>query len=198
MSKAADILLSVGILAGGKSRRFGSPKGLLVVDGKRMIDRMLDLASALSDDVYLSIGNDNHYPDLNIPLIADHYHDCGPIGGLHALMSAVSTPWLAILPCDMPYLTASVYQQLLQSAGTNEPVVACSKAGLEPLVSLWPKATIEAIEASVKARRFSLQGLCRNLQCRKVTIEQAGAGQPSPFLNINRPEDVPDESKAPS
>ena len=58
--------LSAGILAGGKSSRFGSPKGLQKVGDKSMIETAATLAAKLSDKVYLSIGAEELYQDLEL------------------------------------------------------------------------------------------------------------------------------------
>jgi molybdopterin-guanine dinucleotide biosynthesis protein A len=62
------------ILAGGKSVRFGCPKGLATVCGRSIIDKLIeDIRAARIDNIYLSISEPDLYPGMELPVIRDRY-----------------------------------------------------------------------------------------------------------------------------
>lgn len=63
---------SAVLLCGGGSRRFaGGDKALARVGGRRSIDRVLDAARALTDDIVLACGPTPRYAELGWPLALD-------------------------------------------------------------------------------------------------------------------------------
>ena len=86
---------SVAILAGGDARRFGGrDKSALVVDGRTILERQIAELSAVTNDLRVIRREDDLVPG------------CGPLGGLHAALTAAGGDTLLLFACDMPYFTA--------------------------------------------------------------------------------------------
>src|ERR1700722_19088499 len=95
---------SAAILAGGRATRFGGrDKSALLVDGRTILDRQLAELSALTTDLLIvggadagvarrleaSRGHERAAPDATAPrVIMDLVPGCGPLGGLHAALTA--------------------------------------------------------------------------------------------------------------
>src|SRR5471030_1647054 len=91
---------SAAILAGGQATRLGGrDKSALVVEGVTMLDRQLAALAPLTDDVMIVGGAK--------ATISDIVPGCGPLGGLHAALTAARGNALALVACDMPYLTSA-------------------------------------------------------------------------------------------
>ncbi|MEL6821065.1 MAG: molybdenum cofactor guanylyltransferase [Calditrichota bacterium] len=180
--------MSVAIIAGGKSRRFGSPKAMAEFRGKRLIDHALSLAKQLSDKVFVCCGPSPLPLDASTSQLPDLIPDCGPLGGLHAAMQACETKWLAIMPCDMPLLTANIYKKLFENCDTEKPIVAVSQSGLQPLVSVWPHNQKKNVYEQLKQKNFSIQEALRITKARKIAVSAGHDDQA--FHNINTREDL--------
>ena len=69
------------ILAGGKSSRMGSDKGLLPYKGKPLVTYAIEVLRPLTDRIII-VGNNEAYKQFDCPLIPDEIADCGPPGRL--------------------------------------------------------------------------------------------------------------------
>lgn len=180
--------LTVAVIAGGKSSRFGSSKALAEFRGKRLIDHAVSLAQQLSDKVFVCCGPSSLPIDSSIQQLTDVFPDCGPMSGLHAALEACKTDQLAIMPCDMPLLTTDVYKILLENHTSEQPVVAVSQTGIQPLVSIWPVHTIETVKASLVSGRYGLQRLLKQLNAVEISFNKKKWYEK--FQNVNTISDL--------
>ncbi|MGH1363538.1 MAG: molybdenum cofactor guanylyltransferase [Calditrichia bacterium] len=178
-----SISLTVAIIAGGKSRRFGSPKALAEFHGKRLIDHAVSLAQQLSENVFVCCGSAPLPLDSSIQQLPDLFQNCGPIGGLHAAFESCETERIAIIPCDMPLVTANIYKTLLENDKHDQPVVAVSERGVQPLVSIWPVSARGSIELQMATKRYGLHALLKHLDAIEVVFNTAVAERQ--FRNVN-------------
>ena len=131
------------ILAGGRSQRMGQDKSALQrPDGMTQMDYLIRLAKALNADRILV----NHaHPAVTEPVsvIRDRFTDKGPLAGIHAATTELQNgDRLLVLPCDMPALTASSLQPLL-----NAPASACFEHYPLPCVLTISTALTTLLEA---------------------------------------------------
>lgn len=113
-----------GILAGGHSSRFGSNKALFSPDGETLIERAAGLLRPLCRQVLVSASHTNAgaYAFLGLDIVEDLHSDCGPLGGLEAMLNRCTTSWLLVLTCDMPYVSSEALQTMVSHA----QVVRCA------------------------------------------------------------------------
>ncbi len=183
--------LTAAIIAGGKSRRFGAPKALAQLGNRRLLDYALDLAAAIAPKILLN-WNDVNPDSISVETVADKWQECGPLGGIHAVLHAATTPWVAILPCDMPLLAPVVYQFLWRHRQPDVPVVAISQRGMEPLVAVWPKKLSRSpvLEEMLQTKRLSLRAALKSLNCRPARVCEMPDYRPAFFTNVNYPQDL--------
>lgn len=75
------------ILAGGRSRRMGCCKATLKINGKTMLERLSESLRSFDEQI-LSANDPSLAEGLPVRLVPDRYPDSGPLGGLHAALSA--------------------------------------------------------------------------------------------------------------
>lgn len=71
------------ILSGGENVRMGQNKAFLVVDGKRLIDRMIRIFRGLFAEVILVTNKPRDYLDLDVTLVTDIYPGRKALGGIY-------------------------------------------------------------------------------------------------------------------
>lgn len=100
---------------GGRSSRFGSNKALFAPDGETLINKAVDLLRPLVKEVVVSASHANAgaYAFLGLDIVEDQHSDCGPLGGLEALLDRCSTRWLLILTCDMPCVDSDMLRRMI-------------------------------------------------------------------------------------
>jgi molybdenum cofactor guanylyltransferase len=120
------------VLAGGRSSRMGTDKALALVAGIPLIQ--IALATVAAAGVPAKIAGARSPLAAFAQEIPDTWPDAGPLGGIHAALSAAVADWNLFLPVDLPLMPASLLACLLQCAAlTGQPVTATKLNGrLEP------------------------------------------------------------------
>lgn len=176
------------LMSGGLSSRMGQPKALLEIGGERLVDRVARAGEGFGQRI-LSVN------DLAIPTpagferVADVYENCGPMGGLHAALSACRADALVCAPCDAPDYTAQAAQWLAaQFDGTVDAVIPEDAEGrVHPLMGVYGKSCLPALTGHLQEGRYKLMLLLTQLRVRHVRLpEEIGQGV---FANLNTPED---------
>lgn len=139
---------SLLLLAGGKNSRMGQPKPELVFQNKSFLDHMLDKGHRLGiQHCYIS-GYATDRQDVTT--VWDVYPDRGPLGGLHACMKVMQTPYCLVLPVDAPTLPLYIPEALLKQhrSMNNKDTVLIWEHGdrKEPLIAVYPIAMASTIE----------------------------------------------------
>ena len=133
------------ILAGGKNSRMGAEKGLLEVQGKRIIERIIDELKQVSDEIII-ISNNTSYNYLNYKVYADLIKDCGPMGGIYSALTHSTTKKNIIVSCDMPFITKEILQTIINGAAKCEIAIPKLNKRLEPLCAVYSKSCTRKFE----------------------------------------------------
>jgi molybdopterin-guanine dinucleotide biosynthesis protein A len=185
---------TIAILAGGRAARFGGrDKGALLVGGRSIRERQLIELSALSTDVLIvgapPEGEDFGMPEFPVRLVADRVAASGPLGGLDAALDAASGDIVALVACDMPFVTARLFRFLLSLAGEADAVVPRTARGYHPLCAVYTRACHPAVQRRLVEGRLAMAGLFHDVRVRDVTETEIGAfGDCARLLaNVNTP-----------
>jgi len=157
MADGTDIMGLV--LAGGKSTRMGTDKGLLSYHGKPQREYLYEQMRPLCRDVYLSIRPEqkDSLPE-GFASIADENIYRGPLNGLlsahHAFPEAA---WL-VVACDLPLIDRQVLEYLISRRNPDAMATAFAtrKTGLpEPLAAIWEPHGLQAAETHLQTAESS-------------------------------------------
>jgi molybdopterin-guanine dinucleotide biosynthesis protein A len=164
------------ILAGGRSSRFGSDKALATLDGRALIDRVMD---ALGPQVDASVVVGRSHPGASC--IPDRpAPDLGPLGGVAAaLHHAMAHGFEQVLtvPCDAPFLPANLRQQL-------SDVGSVAYYADLPVVGWWPSG------ASPLLDMLLAEGGSRSVRAFADRIGATSVAASGEIANINTPDDL--------
>ena len=142
---------SLLLLAGGKNARMGAVKAELLYEGKTFLEHMLDKARHLGiRDFYIS-GYES--PRENVRTLPDHFSDRGPLGGVHAGLRAIRTPYCLVLPVDAPKLPPEILEELIcQHEKRTDDQVLIWEHGVrqEPLIAIYPASMADSIEDLIR------------------------------------------------
>ena len=142
---------SLLLLAGGKNARMGAVKAELMYRGKTFLEIMLEKVRGLGIEKCYISGYESPRPD--VATIWDHYPDRGPLGGIHACMEAMDTPYCLILPVDAPMLPVEILEELLlRHEGRTSERVLIWEHGVrqEPLIAIYPIAMKDTIHDLIR------------------------------------------------
>lgn len=185
------------ILAGGRASRYGgAPKGLELVEGRRIIDRVADALQTATDDLLLVANDPSASTWLEgVRCVGDVRPGLGGLGGIHAALVHARTPVL-IVAWDMPFVPAQLLRDL-RATGERRGADAVvpesgSRRGLEPLCAYYGPRCLEAIERRLDAGDNRVIGFYDDVSVVRMPAESVAAhGDASLlFLNVNTPDDL--------
>ena len=177
------------ILAGGKSSRMGADKGLVELNGIKMIDRVLQNVTSVLSEVVISI-NLAGYDGLGYPVVRDLYKNCGPLGGIHAGLKHTETPWNLVLACDLPFISGDFLRFLLSNIAPADAVVPVHDKLAEPLCALYHKSSLPKIESLLLKQEFKMQNALKILDSKFVVVPEDLFDASLIFKNINTAQDL--------
>jgi molybdenum cofactor guanylyltransferase len=142
------------ILAGGGATRYGGkPKGLEVVGGSRVLDRLVTAFVDALGELPLLVANapeaSSWRPDLRIA--ADVQPGLGALGGIYTAVVDGPAP-VVLVAWDMPFVNARLIETLARGLETHDACLpeSDSRRGLEPLCAAYGSACKGAIEEALE------------------------------------------------
>ena len=197
------------VLAGGRSRRFGSDKLVAHFDGVALLDRAV---TALADAaigcteivVVVAPGDERPLPAARVPVrrATDPSAHGGPLLGLLAGLESAREPVVLVVGGDMPTLSPDVLAALLRAL-----VAAEASADAAVLLQLGERRPLPAAfrngAATERARRLigdgerSLMALLRELPARELAEGEWRGFDPTAatLRDVDRPEDLPEDAR---
>ncbi|HEU5216578.1 MAG TPA: NTP transferase domain-containing protein [Gaiellaceae bacterium] len=164
----ADRELTGILLAGGASRRFGSPKALASFEGETLAERAWRLLGEVCAE-RIAVGR---LEGLPFPSLGDE--GTGPVAAIAVGLRQASHDVAVVIPVDMPLLTAGALSLL--AAACRDAAVAQDG----PLPCAVARGTLPAFESGERRLRTVLAGL----DTAEVKLD------PSVLANVNEPADL--------
>ena len=172
----------VAIFVGGKSRRMGTDKGLLLLPGtgESIVEALVRVAREAGFEPVL-VGAAEPYSDLaeGVPRLADDPPGAGPLAGLQAgLRHALRTgrDQLIAVACDMPHLSREALEHL-RSHRSSAVVVAprrSADAPWEPMLARYDAVRLSDVLVDAISRgERSFQKLFASLEVDELPLSDA-------------------------
>jgi molybdopterin-guanine dinucleotide biosynthesis protein A len=168
----------------------GISKGLLHVQGRTCLERLLELRSHFEEVLW--VGGAPGDAPAGTRSVPDVMPGRGAPGGVHAALVAARTPWVMAVACDMPFVTGPVVQRLLgeRAAGAN---AVCFQVGqhLQPFPGLY-RAALASRWGAQLAKEPSLRHLLTSVGARELDEATLRAVDPlaHSVVSLNTPEDL--------
>ena len=140
------------VLAGGQSRRMGTDKASVVVEGRTLLERTVALVEPLVSSVHVAIRGAQASDQLRqrFPVLVDPPDLAGPAAALVAgWLHDPASAWL-VLACDMPDIDSGALQALVAARDPARGGTAWRGADAdlpEPLCAIWEPATLARLAA---------------------------------------------------
>lgn len=109
----------------------GIDKGLVEFRGKPLVAHVLERIAPQVDTLLINANRETEaYQQLGYPVIADAIGGyAGPLAGLHTGMQHATTPLIATVPCDSPFLPTDLIARLLAALESQQADLAVAKTG---------------------------------------------------------------------
>lgn len=195
------------VLAGGASRRMGRDKAWIELDGKFLIERVIETLGRVCDETIV-VANDSQYEKLNARLIRDEFPNTGSLGGLYSGLNAAQNELSIAVACDMPFLNQELLRFLISLSFDCDIVIpsarderkteqgkkenTAKKMNLHPLHAVYRKTCLMPMREKIlqaDLRMISFHQAVRVKIVEQKEIEKIDA-QLLSFWNVNTPEEL--------
>jgi molybdenum cofactor guanylyltransferase len=139
------------VLAGGQSMRMGRDKALLPLDGRPLIEHMLDKMRRLGLRGRIC----GSRPDLAqfADVLPDNFAQAGPLAGIEAALTVSDTELNLFVPVDLPGLPLEFLRWLMARDESSQAVAAIPRFGdrFQPLCAVYSRRLVEGLRGSLAA-----------------------------------------------
>lgn len=185
------------VLAGGKSRRMGTNKALLKVDGEEMIVRLINRLERVVEEIVLVTNDCDAYDFLNVPMVEDMEKNRGPLAGLQAGLVESRYPWNMVVACDLPFFYEKIGNVLLKSKEDDacDAVIPVINGRKQPLFALYHSRVLPVVEKCLVENTLRMKDMTSQITPKYITEEDFTAHGftvdeiENYFFNMNEPTD---------
>ena len=186
-------MVSIAILAGGKSKRMGQDKAFLQVGKKMVIERVIEQVQALTDDLFINTNTPDVFAQFNLPMVGDIHADMAALGGIYSAIHAAQHKRVLVVACDMPFLNVDLLSYLIKLSPTADVVAPLIHPPQpETMHTVYSKTCLPAIEKRLLANKLRIIGFFDDVTVRYVEQKEIAAIDPHlySFVNMNTPHDL--------
>jgi len=160
----------------------GSPKPELPFAGSTFLDRVVDAAQPVFDEVVI-VGGADEPP----------HEDVAPIFGLAAALARIKAGRGFVLAVDYPLITSNLLRYLRSRAEASTALIVAPEwnGKVQTLCAAYDAALAPRVEAKIAARRYGLRRLIAEAGGEIIPesdIRARFAGEP--LMNVNTPDEL--------
>ena len=177
------------LLTGGASRRMGTDKACLVVDGRSLAERGAAALAAVCDPV-LEVG-----PGYSgLPAVREEPPGSGPLAAVGAGWAALSAAGhrgpVLVMAVDMPFVTSALLHLLAHRPGPATAVPR-SDGRAQPLCARFASEALEQVAGLLASGERSLRALLEVVDVDWVErAEWEPVAGPDAFTDLDEPADL--------
>ena len=183
------------VLAGGKSQRFGEDKSQVKLDGKLLIDHILnEIINEFKEILIVSNNQINFKHSDKISMVSDLKKEQGPLGGVLSAMKWVKESnkdykWISTFPVDTPFFKKEILQNFLSEINLEEGKLFFIKSNntRHNIFGVWSIDLMDKLEKDLNNGERKVELWANSVGVKVIDMEFLNE---DPFFNINSKEDL--------
>jgi molybdenum cofactor guanylyltransferase len=178
------------VLAGGAGTRMGGlDKGLQLLRGRSLVERVLARLAPQVDEILISANrNLEAYGRFGYRVVHDEQRNAndafdGPLAGLQASCRAAAHSWILTAPCDAPDLPRNLGSRLRRGLAAQRALCAVATVGgmRQPVFSLFSRDLAPQLDDYLAGGGRSVNGWQRSVHAIEVPFDD----EPAAFAPLN-------------
>ncbi|MFC0235167.1 molybdenum cofactor guanylyltransferase [Fictibacillus phosphorivorans] len=185
------------VLAGGESRRFGSPKLFAKWGVTTFFEKAMNAIAPHSDELVAVVREEwieklEHSHPYATELIADveSFKGKGPLAGIYSAMMKRKGDYYLVTPCDMPRMSSDMYGKWMEFA-TEHPEYDCIIPVLNgkvfPLNGVYKRSCLHQMKENLMKENLKVLSLLDRKHTKYIEVQEEEACF---FKNVNTKEDL--------
>ena len=178
------------VLAGGQSRRMGTPKALLDWHGSTLVRRITGILLRIADPVVVVHADGQELPKLvGVERVTDRAPDRGPLEGIAAGLRAVADrrPAVFVSGTDLPLLHPDLVLALASRRGDHDVAVPVADGHVHHLCAVYASDLLPAVEQQLAGDRLRVGQLLDGIDV--LRLDATALPHPESLRNLNTDED---------
>jgi molybdopterin-guanine dinucleotide biosynthesis protein A len=182
----------IAILAGGKSRRMGTDKSFVLLDGKPLLQHVIDRVTVLGLPIIVVANQPEKYERFGLPIFTDIIPDAGSLGGLYTAIQSSGVERTLCVACDMPFLNPTLLRYLLDQSISCDAIVPKTGDTSHGLHAVYTSACLPAMHANILRGDLAIHRVFSHIRTRFITEDILRAADPhlQSLVNMNTPADL--------
>jgi molybdenum cofactor guanylyltransferase len=181
------------ILAGGKSERMGTDKGLLDLKGKPFIKHICEALEPIVGTNILISSSNKEYDTFGYTRIEDIIENKGPVGGLYSALNTSKTKINLVLSVDVPFVSTELLEWLVAS---HEEIFMVTQTSVDnntsPLIGIYDRSMRTVFGEHIAGKQLKLSKVVEDVKHQTIVVPEQWNNQ---VQNINTQEEYQNLSK---
>ena len=182
------------VLAGGKSRRFGSNKALADWNGIALVEAVTKSLLRILPKVMVVTKEKESLEFMesgSVQIVQDLFHEDHPLGGLYTGLKRLDTRHAFVCACDMPFVQPKLIEALWEARADYDAVIPVWQGKRQTLCGVYSMGCSGTIRSSIDQKTFEIKALFDGLRTRFYLEEEIKSVDPEglSFLDIDTRED---------
>jgi molybdopterin-guanine dinucleotide biosynthesis protein A len=184
------------ILSGGKSSRIGTNKTFLEINGKPLIQSLIELLDSIFSDVVISSNEPELYGFTKKKVVRDIFSARGPLSGIHSALQFTKTEKNFFVSCDMPFISKDVIEFLCGYKSEKAILILKADRRIQQLCGIYSKRIFLEVDTLLKESnqkdsqlKGSIFDLLNRVDSEIIDVSGSNFYHPDLFFNINTPDD---------
>jgi molybdopterin-guanine dinucleotide biosynthesis protein A len=175
------------IIAGGKSQRMGTDKGMLDLNGKSFIKHICDALIPIVGSNILIVSGNKEYDSIGLTRVEDIIDNKGPVGGLYTALSTSKTKINLVLSVDVPMVSSELLEWLIKNHDESYMVTQIkSDEKTIPLIAVYDRSMRIVFGEHMAANQLKLKQVIEDVKHQTIEVPDNWKDQ---VQNINTPQD---------
>ena len=142
----------------------GVDKGLVTYKNKALVSHAIHSIEEYCNEILIS-ANEGNYSSFCYKTVEDLYKNIGPLGGIHAGLSATQTSQNLITACDIPMIEKAILEQMkFETNRVQHVLLKMGNGFFQPFPVILSKNILPLIEDQIKEENYKLQELYSRIE----------------------------------
>ncbi len=169
------------ILAGGKSSRIGSNKGMLLINDQTMLEHICGQLCGTFSQMLISANDVKKYDFAGFEVIQDKTPGQGPLMGIASSLEASANEINFVVACDIPHIEMGCVRKMLTEArGADIVIPVTGNKKLEPLFAIYRKSALDVIKRTLRKGKRKISEVFDKCEVKYIDL-----GKTDWLININ-------------
>jgi molybdopterin-guanine dinucleotide biosynthesis protein A len=160
------------VLGGGKSSRMGQDKSLLPINGKPLIQHIIDQLEGHFDEIIIGANDSQKFSFSNRKVVPDLEKDKGPLMGIYSCLKESNNDVNFITACDIPEMNIKLIKNMINLSENFDIVMPQTDNDKhEPLYAVYRKSVIPNAEKILGSDGRRIIELLNNSRVRFINFQ---------------------------